>query len=137
MASCFDAFKECRDGGVRALLFAVQISSHVSLFPSFISPVIIDTSCYWFTTGEFPSFEGYVFASNNLLNHTINEIGLFLAFFFFFFGFPFCMFFLWLFYAFCESLPFGRKLSGKYRDFSFPAVFIKPYNPCHFSKVLS
>lgn len=83
MASCFDAFKECRGGGVRALLFAVQISSHVSLFPSFISPVIIDTSCYWFTTGEFPSFEGYVFASNNLLNHTINEIGLFFAFFFF------------------------------------------------------
>lgn len=83
MASCFDAFKECRGGGVRALLFAVQISSHVSLFPSFISPVIIDTSCYWFTTGEFPSFEGYVFASNNLLNHTINEIGLFLASFLF------------------------------------------------------
>lgn len=91
MASCFDAFKDCRGGGVRALLFAVQISSHVSLFPSFISPVIIDTSCYWFAMGEFPSFEGYVFVSNNLLNHTINEIGLFLAFFFF--GFLFCMWF--------------------------------------------
>lgn len=136
MASCFDAFKDCCGGGVRALLFAVQISSHVSLFPSFISPVIIDTSCYWFAMGEFPSFEGYVFVSNNLLNHTINEIGLFLAFFFFWLPVLYVVFF-WLFYAFCESLPFGRKLSAKYRDFSFPALFIKPYNPCHFSEVLS
>lgn len=43
MASCVAASQGCLGAGVRAL-FAVQISSRVSSFPSFVSPVIIDTS---------------------------------------------------------------------------------------------
>ena len=94
VASCFDAFQEYLGIAIAALLFAVHISSRVSLFPSFISPVIIDISCYWFARGEFPSFEGYMFTSNNLFNHTINEIGLFLTFLLILYGF-FSLLVLW------------------------------------------
>lgn len=85
VASCFDAFQECLGIAGVALLFAVHISSCVSLFPSFISPVITDASSYGLRGVRFP-FEGYVFASSNLFNHTSNEMVYFLHF-----SFLFCM----------------------------------------------
>lgn len=99
VASCFGAFQECLGIAGVALLFAVHISSRVSLFPCFISPVTTDASSYGLWGVSFP-FEGYMLASNNLFNHTSNEMGYFLHL-----SFLFCMgsllifWYLWVFFA--------------------------------------
>lgn len=85
VASCFDVFWECLGIAGIALLFSIHISSCVSLFPSFISSVINDASSYGLWGVSFP-FEGYVFASSNLSNHTSSETGYFSHF-----SFLFCM----------------------------------------------
>lgn len=134
VTSCFDAFQECLGIAVTALLLAVHISSHVSLFPSFISPVIIDISCYWFARGEFPSFEGYVFASNNLFNHTINEIGLLLAFLL-----P-ILYGVFFFACFMVSVRLFRLVKGFLVSIGVlvsQLLFVKPFDAHHFSEVLS
>lgn len=53
VASCFDVFWECLGIPGVALLFSVHISSCVSLFLSFISPVKTDASLLRFVRGEF------------------------------------------------------------------------------------
>lgn len=68
-----------------ALQFSVHTSSCISLFPSLISFVITDASSYGLWGVSFP-FEGYLFASSNLFNHTSNEMGYFLRFPFLFYS---------------------------------------------------
>lgn len=126
--------QECLGIAVIALLFAVHISCRVSLFPSFISSVIVDTSCYRFARGEFPSFEGYMFASNDLFNHTINETSSFLTFF--------ASYSVWVFFFACFMVSVSLFCLVKGFLVSIGVLvslllFVEPFDPRRFSEVLS